>query len=78
MIGRVAGTVAISSPWSSLGSPSTRMSFSSGRYFSTGSSSPILPCSTRVITATQVIGLLIEAIAKIVSSVMGLLLARSR
>ncbi len=78
MTGRLAGTVETSSLVSSLALPRTRRSFSSGMYFDTGSSSRSLPCSTSVITAVQVIGLVIEAIAKIVSSVIGALLARSR
>ena len=78
MIGRFEGTVATSASVSSLGSPSTRMSFNAGRYRSTGSSSWSFPCSTKVIAATQVIGFVIDWMAKIASSVMGVFAARSR
>lgn|GEM_PF-7002488 len=78
MIDLLAGTVATSFSVSYLGSPRTRKSLSSGRYFDIGSSSPIFPCSTSLITQTQVMGLVIEAIAKIVSTVIGSLLSRFR
>ncbi len=78
MTGRLAGTVATSVAVSSLALPRTRRSFISGMNFDTGSSSPSLPCSTSVIRAVQVIGLVIEAIAKMVFSVIGVLFASSR
>ena len=44
---------------------------SSGRYFSAGSSRAKRPCSNSCIAATDVTGLVIEAIRKIASAVIG-------
>jgi len=51
--------------------------FSSGRYFATGALRSSLPSSTSIMAATLVIGLVIDAIQKIESVVMGMVLARS-
>jgi hypothetical protein len=49
----------------------------SGRYFSAGSSRPTRPCSTSCISATEVIGFVIDAIRKIESVESGLVVFRS-
>ena len=47
-------------PSSPLVSTPTFTSLKAGMYLAIGSSSEILPCSASIITATEVIGLLIE------------------
>jgi hypothetical protein len=73
---RLAGTV------SSTGSPAsrnaTRMSVNFGKYFASGSSIRILPCSTSISAPTAVIGLVIEAMLKMVSVVIATPAALSR
>ena len=55
----------------------TRMSSSSGRYRATGASRSSLPSSTRIMAATLVTGLDIEAIQKMEFVFIGIVLARS-
>ena len=50
-------------------------SFHFGRYFANSSSSFSLPSSTRIMMAVDVIGLVIDAMLKIVSFVIGVLLS---
>ena len=73
---RPAGTL------SATGSPASRtatcMSANFGKYFASGSSISSLPCSTSISAPTAVIGLVIEAMLKMVSVVMGTLAALSR
>ena len=54
------------------------MSAKAGMYFDTGSASDSLPSSIRIMAATVVIGLVIEAMRKIVSLVIGALVSLSR
>ena len=68
VIGRWAATVLSSEPF---GSTSTRISASSGSHRLTGSVSVNLPSSISVIAADTVIGLVIDAIRKMVSRCMG-------
>ena len=51
---------------------------SGGRYLATGSPSSTRPSSTSIMTATDVIGLVIEAIEKMASAPSGSLAAASR
>jgi hypothetical protein len=53
------------------------MSLNSGTYFDSVSVSFNLPSSTSCMTATEVIGLLIEAIRKMTPSVIGVLFSMS-
>ena len=53
------------------------MSLNSGRYFETGSLSRNHPSSYSIITATLVMGLLMEAIRKIVSGFIGTFISLS-
>ena len=69
MIGRCAGTVSSSGAVERASAPGG--SASSGSSRSTGSSSRSLHSSTRIIAATAVIGLVIEAMRKIVSRRIG-------
>ena len=63
---------------SRAGLPSAVLSsLNSGRYFSTGSSTESLPSSWSIRTAVAVMGLVIEAIQKIVSGRIGLFSAMS-
>ena len=48
-----------------------------GRYFATSSSSFSLPSSTSIMMATEVIGLVIDAMLKIVSFAIGVLAERA-
>ena len=57
---------------------STFRSFSSGSQFDIGSLSFMAPCSTSIMAATLTMGLVIDAILKIASFVIGLVLAASR
>ena len=68
MIGRRAATVSSSGP---PGSTSTRISASSGTQRVIGSDSANLPSSASAMAAATVIGLVIEAILKMVSSRIG-------
>src|SRR4030088_1405685 len=76
VIWRLAGTV------SAVGSPAsrtaTRMLANFGKYLLSGSSIRILPCSYSIKAPTAVIGLVIEAILKMVSVVMATPAALSR
>ncbi len=74
VIGRLAGTTSSMGPSIAF---STLRSANSGSSRSTGSSSRSLPSSTRIIAATAVIGLDIEAMRKMVSRRMGVLRSRS-
>ena len=76
MIGRLAGrsfgAPLASKPSSTWGDPSP------GSTFGNGSSSFSRPCSTSCIAATDVIALVIDAIRKTVSSVIGALSSSDR
>ena len=56
----------------------TRISDSSGTHFATGSLSVNLPCSTSVIAAATVTGLLIDAMRNMVSRCIGKRASTSR
>src|SRR6266571_4295137 len=69
VIGRLTGTVsAVGSPLASRAA--TRMLANFGKYLLSGSSIRILPCSYSIKAPTAVIGLVIEAMLKMVSVVM--------
>src|SRR4051812_1095030 len=70
VIGRFAGRVSYVASVS-LNLLMTSGSLYFGRYFATSSSSFSFPSSTSIITATDVIGLVIDAMLKIVSFVIG-------
>jgi hypothetical protein len=78
-MGRFGGFSAISGfpDVGSVVSTPTCISLSSGKYFETGASSSSLPSSTNTIAATLVTGLVMDAIQKIESGFIGVVLARS-
>ncbi len=79
VIGRLTGSsTSAGLPLSQHFSTPTFMSAKAGMYFDTASSSLSLPSSTSIIAATDVIGFDIEYRRKMVSAVIGNLVATSR
>ncbi len=79
VIGRNCGSSAISTVPSALAFfTETFVSAKAGIYFDTGSASESLPSSISISAATATIGLVIEAMRKIVSVFIGALASLSR